>query len=197
MPGIPGLVITTSDSGRPPVEGAEPPEALARVVNPLIQVLLRSPLHRLFSRHLMLLAFRGRKSGKMYEVVVGRHEVDGALLVPTGTTGRRWRLNFRGGTPVEVTLGGSRRRGRGALIEDAGEVARIHRMLLGRLGLKGARRLGLRVNVDREPDDDELKVLLAGRGVVRIELDCGQPLDFGACRERVNGESPQNSDRLQ
>jgi hypothetical protein len=78
-----------------------------------------------------------------------------------------------------------------------GEVARIHRLLLGRLGLKAARRLGLRVNVDREPDDDELKVPLAGRGVVRIELDCGQPLDFGACRERVDGESLQNSDRLQ
>ena len=53
----------------------------------------------------MLLAFRGRKSGKTYEVVVGRHEVNGALLVPTGTTGRRWRVNFRGGTSAEVTLG--------------------------------------------------------------------------------------------
>jgi hypothetical protein len=29
----------------------------------------------------------------------------------------------------------------------------------------------LRVNVDREPTDEELKVPLAGRGVVRIELD--------------------------
>ena len=144
---------------------------LARVVNPLIKALLRSPLHRPFSRHLMLLAFRGRKSGKRYEVVVGRHEVDGALLVPTGTTGRRWRVNFRGGTSAEVTLGGSRRRGRGELIEDPDEVARIHRLLLGRIGLKNARRLGLRVNVAREPTAEELKVPLAGRGVVRIELD--------------------------
>lgn len=160
----------TSDNGRPPVEGAEPPEALAKVVNPLIRLLLRSPLHRPFSRHLMLLAFRGRKSGKRYEVVVGRHEVDEALFVPTGTTGRRWRLNFRGGTSVEVTLGGSRRRGRGELVEEPDEVARIHRLLLGRVG-KNARRLGLRVNVDREPSDEELKVPLAGRGVISIELD--------------------------
>ena len=160
----------TSDNGRPPVEGAEPPEALAKVVNPLIRLLLRSPLHRPFSRHLMLLAFRGRKSGKRYEVVVGRHEVDEALFVPTGTTGRLWRLNFRGGTSVEVTLGGSRRRGRGELVEEPDEVARIHRLLLGRVG-KNARRLGLRVNVDREPSDEELKVPLAGRGVISIELD--------------------------
>ena len=165
------MITTTSDNGQPPVEGAEPPEALGRVVNPVIKVLLRSPLHRAFSRHLMLLAFRGRKSGKMYEVVVGRHEVDGALLVPTGTTGRLWRLNFRGGTTTEITLGGVRRRGWGELIEEPNEVARIHQLLLDRIGLKNARRLGLRVNVNREPTDDELKVPLTGRGVIRIELN--------------------------
>ena len=49
-------------------------------------------------------------------------------------------------------------------------MARIHRLLLGRVG-KNARRLGLRVNVDREPSDEELKVPLAGRGVISIELD--------------------------
>jgi hypothetical protein len=166
------VVITTIDNGRsPPVEGAEPPEALARVVNPVIKVLLRSPLHRPFSRHLMLLAFRGRKTGKTYEVVVGRHELDGALLVPTGTTGRRWRLNFRGGTSVEVTLEGRRQRGWGELVEEPDEVARVHQLLLDRVGPKNARRLGLRVNVDREPTEEELKVPLAGRGVVRIELE--------------------------
>ena len=165
------MVITTTDNGQPPVEGAEPPEALARVVNPVIKVLLRSPLHRPFSRHLMLLAFRGRKTGKTYEVVVGRHELDGALLVPTGTTGRRWRLNFRGRTSVEVTLEGRRQRGWGELVEEPDEVARVHQLLLDRVGAKNARRLGLRVNVDREPTEEELKVPLAGRGVVRIELE--------------------------
>lgn len=165
------MVITTTDNGQPPVEGAEPPEALARVVNPVIKVLLRSPLHRPFSRHLMLLAFRGRKTGKTYEVVVGRHELDGALLVPTGTTGRRWRLNFRGGTSVEVTLEGRRQRGWGELVEEPDEVARVHQLLLDRVGPKNARRLGLRVNVNREPTEEELKVPLAGRGVVRIELE--------------------------
>ncbi len=164
-------MIEASDIGQPPVEGAEPPEVLARVVNSTMKALLRSPLHWPFSRHLMLLSFRGRKTGRTYEVVVGRHEVDGALLVPTGTTGRRWRLNFRGGAPVEVTIGGRRRRGRGELIEDLDEVARVHRTLLGRVGLKNARRLGLRVKVNRRPTDDELKVNLAGRGMIRIELD--------------------------
>ncbi len=165
-------MIATSNNGQPPpVEGAEPPEVLARVVNPMMKALLRSPLHWPFSSHLMLLSFRGRKTGRTYDIVVGRHEVEGTLLVPTGTTGRRWRLNFRGGAPAEVTLGGTRRRGRGELVEDPEKVACIHQLLLDRVGLKNARRLGLRLNVNRRPTDDELKAALVSRGVVRIELD--------------------------
>lgn len=160
-----------SPNQRPPIEGAEPPENLAKVVNPIMKALLRSPLHRLVSNHLMLLAFEGRKTGKTYTVVVGRHEVDGTLAVPTGTTGRRWRLNFRGGAPAMVTLEGRHLHGRGELVEDPEEVARIHRLLLERLGLKNARRLGLRMNADRWPTKEELKAVLAGRGMISIELD--------------------------
>ena len=156
---------------RPPVEGAEPPEKLAKIVNPVVKALLRSPLHRLVIKHLMLLTFSGRRPCSTYIVVVGRHEVNGALVVPTGTTGRRWRLNFRGGAPVVVTIGGRRLHGRGELVEDPEEVARIHRLLLDRLGLKNARRLGLRVNAGRLPTEEELKAILAGRGVISIELD--------------------------
>ena len=154
--------------GRPPVEGAEPPKALARVVGPVLKALLCSPLHRLVSEHLMLLAFAGRKSGKRYEVVVGRHELDGALVVPSGS---RWRLNFRGGAPVEVVLGGTRRSGRAELIEDPDELVLVYESLLNRVGTNNAQRVGLRVNVDREPTRDELKAALVGRSAVRVVLD--------------------------
>ncbi len=178
-------MIATSDNGQPPVEGAEPPKALARIVNPTMKALLRSPLHWPLSRHLMLLSFRGRKTDKTYEVVVGRHELDGALLVPTGTTGRRWRLNFRGGAPAEVTIEGRRHGGRGELVEDPEEVTRVYQLLLGQIGLKNARRLGLTVNVNRRPTDDELKATLAGRGVVRIELEKGGGGLAGRARVRA------------
>ena len=58
---------------------------------------------------------------------------------------------------------GKRRRGRGELIENLEEVTHVYQLLLGQIGLKNARRLlGF---------DDELKVTLAGRGMIRIELD--------------------------
>jgi hypothetical protein len=90
--------------------------------------------------------------------------------VPTGTTGRRWRLNLRGGAPVVVTIEGRCRHGRGKLVEDPEEAARLHELLLDRVGPKSAPRLGLKVNVDRKPTRDELKAILVGRVVVRVEL---------------------------
>ena len=156
-------------NGRPPVEGVEPPKALGRVVGPVRGALLRSPLHGLVSGRLMLLAFTGRKSGKRYEIVVGRHEQGGGtLLVPTGS---RWRSNLRGGAPVEVTLGGRRRSGRAELVEDPDGVARLYEKLFRRVGAENAQRVGLRVNVDREPTREELKAALADHGAIRVQLD--------------------------
>ena len=55
---------------------------------------------------------------------------------------------MRGGTPVEITAGGRLRRGRGELVENPEEVTRVHEVPLGRVVLKNARRLGLKVNVN-------------------------------------------------
>ena len=155
--------------GRPPVETAEPPKALGYVIGPVMRVLLRSPLHGLVSGQLMLLSFSGRRSGKRYEVVVvGRHEQGDVLVVPSAS---RWRFNLRGGAPVEVTLGGIRRAGRAELVEDPDEVALVYGELLDKVGIRSAQRAGLRVNVDRKPTRDELKVALVDHGAVRVILD--------------------------
>ena len=154
--------------GRPPVETAEPPKALGYVIGPVMRALLRSPLHGLVSGQLMLLMFSGRRSGKRYEVVVGRHELSGVLVVPSAS---RWRFNLRGGAPVEVMLGGIRRAGRAELVEDPDEVALVYGELLDKVGIRSAQRVGLRVNVDRKPTRDELKAALVDHGAVRVILD--------------------------
>ena len=79
---------------RPPIEGVEPPEWLAKVVNPTIKALLRSPLHRPASKHLMLLTFVGRKTGRTYDIVVGRREMDSTLVVVRAS---RWRTTCAAG----------------------------------------------------------------------------------------------------
>ena len=75
------------------------------------------------------------------------------------------------GAPVEVTLGGRRRSGRAELFEDPDEVARLYEGLLDRIGTENARRVGLRVNVDRKPTREELKAALVDHAAIRVQLD--------------------------
>ncbi|MBA3948035.1 MAG: hypothetical protein H0X37_26240, partial [Herpetosiphonaceae bacterium] len=51
---------------KPPI-----PKWAYKIVNPMMTFILYTPLHRLLSNALMLLTFRGRKSGKRYTIPVG------------------------------------------------------------------------------------------------------------------------------
>lgn len=149
------------------MEDKPPPPAVLRVMNPILTMVLRSPLHRAFSRELMLLHVTGRRTGRVYVVPVGRHEHQGQLLV---SAGGGWRSNLRNGADVEVTLDGRRRRGYGELVDDPQEVAEIFSELLHDVGRSRANRLGLKVHVDRDPTVEELRVALVNRHVVRLTL---------------------------
>jgi hypothetical protein len=150
--------MTSPTTGSPPAVERQPPHAgLLRVVNPVFARVLRSPAHRLlsgFRPRLLVLRVVGRRTGRRYTVVVGRHEVDGMLSVFTSAP---WRLNLRGGADVEVTDAGRTYAAHAVLVEDTDEVADAYATAPGRIGWKAARRqLGARVNVGRMPTHAEL-----------------------------------------
>lgn len=61
-------------------------------MNPLARALLRSPLHGLMSRHVIVLCFEGRRTGKRYETPIAyRRSDDGALEALTSVHGAWWR----------------------------------------------------------------------------------------------------------
>lgn len=156
-----------SAGARPPVETRQPHAAVIRVLNPVMRALLRSPAHGLVSKQLMLLMVTGRKSGRVYTIPVGRHESDGELVVSAGGT---WRHNLRGGAAVGVVLDGRERAGHAELEENADRVAQAYEMLLKRVGIRNASRVGLKVNLDRLPTVEELGPAVAQRGIARIHL---------------------------
>jgi F420H(2)-dependent quinone reductase len=159
---------------RPPVEERIPPRLVLRVVNPLLRALLRSPFHRLLSSHVMLIAVRGRKTGRVYTVPVGRHESDGTFLVCSDGP---WRRNLRGGAPVTLTVDGCERTGYAELEENPDEVAAVYHTLINRYGRVGIVVLGLRINIGRRPTVDEIKPAVTGRAIARVRLeDDGAPL---------------------
>jgi hypothetical protein len=135
-------------------------------VNPVVKALLRSPLHRLAGKNLILLTVTGRKSGRTYTVPVGRHEL------PTGTfvifAAGAWRHNLRGGADVQVVLDGQTRAGHVVPEDDPDRAAEVFKTMLDRTG---ARAVGVKVNVDRPPTVEEIKPAIAARTVGYLQLE--------------------------
>jgi hypothetical protein len=156
-----------ADTPKPAVEERLAPAAMVGILNPVLRAVLASPLHGIASKGLLVLHVRGRRTGKVYDVPVGRHELDGQLLTYGGG---RWRFNLRGGADLEVTIDGRRRQAHAELEEDPVRVAEVFHRLLTDLGPKKANRVGLSVNVDRPPTLDEVREGTRGRAIVLLTL---------------------------
>lgn len=81
-----------------------------RVVNPVVRLLLKSPLYRLMPG-VMLITVTGRHSGRAYTTPVQYALVEDRVFVLTRAN-RRWWRNVRGGADVELRLRGKSRHGR-------------------------------------------------------------------------------------
>lgn len=73
--------------------------------NMVMKPLLVSPLHFLVSNHLLLLRFKGRKSGKLYATPVEYRQQGDELMIFTQQE-RKWWRNLIGGAAVTVILKG-------------------------------------------------------------------------------------------
>lgn len=93
-----------------------------KLYNPIMSVLLRSPLHSLISKNVLLLTVTGRKSSNRYTTPVN-YLRDGESLLISSSRDRSWWKNLRGGAPVTMRLQGKRLRGRGEAFEDEEAVA--------------------------------------------------------------------------
>ncbi len=90
--------------------------------NPLLTLILRSPLHPLLSGNTLALTYTGRKSGKAYTTPVN-YVRDGDRLLATSYRTRTWWRNLRGGVPVLLRLQGHEVKATGQALEDEAAVA--------------------------------------------------------------------------
>ena len=136
---------------------------LMRVGNTFMRPLLHSRLGRGID-DLALLSFTGRKSGRLYTVPVGYHELNGQGVVLTASP---WKANLRGGADVEVEHNGRRMPMRAELIEDPHEVAQVYSALLRKIELSKAKlAIGLEVIGEKIPTDEEIEEAVGGRRAV-------------------------------
>ena len=99
---------------------------LNRAINPLVRLLIRSPLHWLASRRVALITYTGRRSGRRYTIPVGYQMVDLQVTITVSSPDHKvwWRSLTGTGAPVEMVVRGRRRTGH-AVATRAGEQALV------------------------------------------------------------------------
>ena len=155
---------------RPAVERV-PPKAPYRIVNRVVRWALSSPWRaQRIGRHLLLLHFTGRKSGRRFVLPVAYRDAgDGRLRVLTNSG---WRVNLRDDPHVTLTVLGKQRFARAHLVEDPDTVASVYRRLIDEVGFESAgRRMGIRINVPRTPTPAELGEAARRDGLAVIYLN--------------------------
>jgi deazaflavin-dependent oxidoreductase (nitroreductase family) len=143
------------------------------VSNPIVRLILRSPFHGLFSGSLMLISFRGRKSGKEYTVPVQYAQTgDMIYVVPGAPELKTWWRNLRGGAPVRLHLRGQDLNARAEVLDDTNRDATADalRTYLARFPVAASAH-----HVRRAPDGafdaDDLQTAAAQMVVVSVRLE--------------------------
>lgn len=91
------------------------------IVNKTMKFLLRSPMHGVVSKGILLITFTGRKSGKTFTTPVSYSQENDQVSVFTHAN---WWKNLQSGTPVTVRIRGRDLQGRATPVaEDKQAVA--------------------------------------------------------------------------
>jgi hypothetical protein len=120
-----------------PITISHPPDAVLRLVNPFMKLLLRTPFAGPARKQLMVVDFTGRKSGRHYSIPLSAHLIDGVLYAMTGAA---WKNNFRNGATATVAHDGKTTTMHGELITDKAHVADLYSGCAESYGAKRAER---------------------------------------------------------
>ena len=137
-----------------------------KVINPVVAGLLKSPVHGLMSKDILLLHFQGRKSGKWFTTPVSYVQDGNRLRVFTESP---WWKNLRDRPEAHVHLRGKEQLVRASTRADGGEY--VHdaiRDFLQRVP-RDARYYSVRLDRDGRPNEEDI-VAAAGRTVL-LELE--------------------------
>ena len=151
-----------------PVRKPPAPAGLFRLLNPVMKLLLNSPMHRLISSNLMLLTFTGRKSGRRYSTPVGYLRRGNLVYVMTQSP---WWVNLRGGAAVTVRLQGISYQGMARVVDDPETIKTMVRELMAVRGEAMARRLGYWTEDVNAPAQ---KVAQDVQGTIFIQVELAQ-----------------------
>jgi hypothetical protein len=144
------------------------PRWMFRFMNPILKVLLRSPLHRPVSGFIMLITYVGRATGRQHTIPVGYFHWDENELMSTSAA--NWWKNVRDGRPVMLLVRGQRLQAVPTVIEEREAVIQTVEEFVRHVGLGMARRIPLGLPADREPTADDLRAVPYDRVFIRFKI---------------------------
>jgi len=145
---------------------------LATPLNGLVVAILRSRLHFLASRGLMVVAWSGRKTGRPFSIPVGYQPHGDALIVLISKpSAKSWWKNFQSPWPAELQVRGEGRSAMGEVIPVGSPEFFEHcERTLQRLPWMGSQFGGFRYDRATGLDDEQRAILCEHVGAVRFEF---------------------------
>jgi hypothetical protein len=143
---------------------------ILRLINPFVIALLRSPIHSLMSKDVMLITFTGRRSGRSYTTPVSYVREGRAVRCFTGSAIPWWK-NLRGGASVSLRIRGEDQQGYAEAIR--GEPKRIVDALgafLARLP-RDAVYYDVALDSNKKPVPEDLERAAQDAVLIEIELN--------------------------
>lgn len=141
-------------------------------LNPLLVVVLRSPLHFLLSGGLGLLTVTGRRTGRRHTFPVGyQREGSKVIILASEAHKKQWWRNYRTPAPATLLIRGKELTGTGLLLEPGGEefVRHVERTFRRVPGL--ARSWGVAFDPKTGLTEEQIDYLRTAGAAVEIQLD--------------------------
>lgn len=160
----------------PSVRSRPAPPALwfmNHIANPFVGLILRSPLHGILSADVLLIRYRGRKSGKTYTLPVQYVQSENAIyILPGSPKNKIWWRNLKADAPVEILLRRQRLQAKAGLLVGQADLGRISEALALYLERfpAAARLHGVRRKPDGSFHADELRKAAGSLVMVLIRL---------------------------
>jgi hypothetical protein len=156
----------------PAITVSHPPQPILNAVNPILRFVLRTPVAGGARKLMMVVTFKGRKTGRQYSIPLSAHRIDGNLYAITSAP---WKHNFRDGASAEVLLDGKTTTMRGELITDTATVADLsHRCAEGYGAKQAQRMMGLKFRDPRVPTLEEFTEAVNREHIAAVRLTPAQ-----------------------
>jgi len=155
------------------VTADHPPEKLLKIANPMLRFILGTPLAGPLRNQLMVMNFKGRKSGRQFSIPVSAHHIDGVLYAMANAG---WKHNFRDGLDADIVHQGKTTKMHGEVISDPAVVAELAHQCAQGYGVKKAQTMmGLKFRDNKIPSVDEFAEGIAREKIVAVKFTPRQP----------------------